>query len=322
MATFKDQYTQAVSSGLSAILSVITSYYEEEHGVQVSVDELMALLDAKVPSSAKIATKTTTATKTAAAKTTTRTAATKTTTKTAAKPDKERRERDEGQLPGLCLYVLTRGVNDGKYCTVKAAKGSNTCTSCAKKKGQLGFYADEVDQNDVDGGRAPGKFTGAVPEDGESPTFSITPYGDSSVVYVTEEGSPTLLVVINEEDEDDYIVIGQMSPKGKVMPLNKMGMKRAQALELEINTDMLAELQEKGIIEKSADDSPSKSEPADDIDSVPGVNTGNKTPKSSKPNIPTRKPGISSTGKPLPKRTPATRPVRAAIEVEDDEEVE
>lgn len=334
MASYKDLYTQAIESSLSELLGVISRYYEEEHGTAVSVDDLLEVLGATkapTPVATKGAATRSAATKTAATKTAATKTATTTKAKAAPKADKERRSREQGQLPGLCLYVLTRGAHEGMYCTVRAVKGRDTCSSCKTKKGELGFYADDPNNGDeVDTGRAPGKFTGGVPEDDDDvPPLSVVPYGDSSVIYVTEDGSPTLLLVAGEgegegEDEgESFTVIGQLSSKNKIMPLNKLGVKRAQLLDLEVNMDMLAELQEKGLIEYNAADESNSPAKGEEVDTVPGLNVDEK-PVNKKPNLPARKTATAAMAKPPPPRKPATAPAqrtaRATIEVDGEDE--
>ena len=233
--------------------------------------------------------------------------------------------KDDGQLPGLCLYVLTRGGNTGTYCTVRAVKGKNTCSSCGRKKGDLGHYADGEDNNDVDSGRAPGKFTGAVPDDDdEVAPLQVVQYGDSTMIYVTEDGTPTLLMVSDKhegsgEDEDEtFTVIGQLSPKNKIMPLNKQGMKRAQLLDLEVNTELLAELQEKGLIEYNGSAAAGGDEaPHDDeeVDTIPGMNVDDKpAPEKSRPSLfPARKSGAKAADTTKPVRPAAKRNVKATV---------
>lgn len=329
MASYKDLFAQAVEASLSEILSVVSRYYEEEHGVAVSADELSDMLGATKASAVAKTTSRTTATKTSATKTTAKTT-TAAKAKATPKADKERRRRDQGQLKGLCLYVLTRGQHEGKYCPVRAVKGKNTCSSCKNKKGELGFYADDDQEGDeVDSGRAPGKFTGGVPDDDEDvPPLSVVPYGDSEVIYVTEDGSPTLLLVTDsgeaDEEDESFIVIAQLSPKNKIIPLNKMGMKHAQTLGLEVNTEMLSELQDKGVIEynESAEGNSPAKEAVDDVDTVPGMNVEKEAPAtSSKPKLPARKTGVAP--KPAPPRRPAAqRTARAAVEAPEVPEAE
>jgi hypothetical protein len=326
MASYKDLFAQAVESSLSEILGLVSRYYEEEHGVAVSAEDLMDVLGAtKASSTTKTAATKTSATKTSATKTATKATTTKAGAKAAPKASKERRSREQGQLKDLCLYVLTRGANEGKYCTVRAVKGKTTCSSCKTKKGELGFYADDDGEGDeVDTGRAPGKFTGGVPNDDEDvPPLNVVPYGDSEVIYVTEDGSPTLLLVSGGEDEEDgesFTVIGQLTPKGKIVALNKLGIKRAQLLELEVNADMLTELQEKGLIDYDPDagTTPEKASKGikvvddEDVDTVPGMNVDDKPAAGSKkPNLPARKTG--PVAKPPPRRPAAQRAPRAAI---------
>lgn len=312
MSSYKDLYTQAIDDSIRTILDLISSYYASEHGVEVPADELMDLIGARVV-------KTSPATKTAA-KTTTKAGATKTTAKTAAaKPDKERRRKEQGQLKGLCLYVLTRGNNQGTYCTVRAVKGKNVCSSCDRKKGELGFYADDDGEEEVDSGRAPGKFTGAVPDDDdEPPALTVVQYGESNLIYVSDEGSPVLLLVLNPADEntgeESYTVIGQLDAKGKIIPLNKVGLKRANLMKLDVDSDLLNKLAEQGVIDYTPPE-----QNGDEVDSVPGMNVDDKPAASKKPNVPRKAP--PAVAKPPPARRPvAQRTARATVEVDDEEE--
>ena len=319
MASYKDQYTQAVDNSLYSILSVISTYYENEHGVAVSAEDLMDMLGAKAVKASPASRATTVATKAGSgAKTATKAGATSSKT-TAAKAAKEHRLKEMGQLPGLCLYVLTRGAFPGHYCTVRAVKGKNVCSSCDRKKGELGFYAD-VGEEEVDKGRAPGKFTGSVPDDNdEPPALTVVQYGDSNLIYVSDEGSPTLLMVLNspeeEGGEETYTVIGQLDSKGKVIPLNKMGLKRANFMKLDVDNDMLEKLAEQGLIDYTPSDTAEE-----EVDNVPGMNVDSGS--SNKKPAPPRKGPIVAAKQPPARRPAPQRAPRATVEVNEDEDEE
>lgn len=316
-----EQYKRAIDASLISILDIIAEYYSQQHGVESTSSELLEYLEitsAPTPSRLPAVSaprgparpKAPGSTPTSA----TGTKRTRTSTKAAAI---ERRSQAEGQIKGYCLYVLTRGDNADKYCINKCVVGSNKCSGCSSKKGNIGFYADDDGLDETDSGRAPGNFASSVPEeDDASGNLTVSQYLDSDILYISEGVRPTLLLVIDgkdEDGEDKYSVIGQMSLKNKILPLKSDGLKQANIQNLDVNQDMLQDLAERGLIEVADEN---------EIEDIPSLNTSAKKPVSTpavkKPAPPVAAPKRpTAPSRPMPARKPAVeRNVKADVDVD------
>ena len=330
MSTYKDQYAEAVTGGLRLLLEPIVEYVAEKHSVDIDIDDLLKSLGEQP--------KTTRRPAPAASKTgraSGRPVATKPAAggRAAAKPaGKSRatsaansttfRESKDGQLPGYCTYIISRGANAGRICNKKVPPESTgtRCRECTRKAGtdaDLLLNGEDLSEDSVSERKDPGRFTGAVPDDDDDEALSVVPYEDSETLYISESGKPILFLFCEDETGESMVVIGQLDKKGGIVKLKTDGIKRANDLNLTVNAEFLDDLVSKGVVKLSEE----KTEPADGEDEGEEVeddergsakkDSAKKKSVAGKPSLPNK----PSAARPPPRR-PLQRAAKANIEVE------
>lgn len=102
-------YTDAVSRHLHEIMQVVVQYYNDEYSIESTVDEVMGVLRAPLPSGKQFGAATTQRTR---------------------KPS----TAVDHFEPGItCCYKFTKGDDKGKYCGKPVVQDCDKCKACLKK---------------------------------------------------------------------------------------------------------------------------------------------------------------------------------------------
>lgn len=197
--TTQETFETVVASAIDCVLTSVSAYLDSEKDVKVSVADLRAALG--VPATTPAATPARGRRPAAAAGTGA--------AKARGKSTVERRLEEQGQIEGLCNYVITRGDSKGYFCSNNATVGQY-CSGCSKKKGPR----EEINKNLSSSspssapGIAPGRRSTAMPpkeeipvdEDEEIDAVEVDGYDDILLL-------PKLNLIIRG---DDQVVIAHM----------------------------------------------------------------------------------------------------------------